>query len=304
MRITMSQLHAIIAVVESGSYSLAARRLGLSQPSVYKAARSLQNLFDRQLFRPSPLGVEPTHYAREFVRHASIALSEIERGHEEILEYQGRMEGRVAIGTLPLVRTRILPSAITKLLAMFPDCQIEILDGVYDDLLAALRHGSLDILLGALRNPPPIKDISQTPLFEDELAIIVRAGHPITELEKPGFQDLTGLEWIVPRNPTPTRTYFENMFPRNGYNVPTRIIETSSLMAIRALLYESDRAAILSPRQAIYEIENNDLEIVTLRLESSGRSIGMTVRENWKPTGIQARFIEILRAETHGLSTE
>ena len=296
-RITISQLRAFIMVCQSGSYSLAARRLGLSQPSVYKSARSIEIEFDRKLFRPSSAGVDPTPKAREFARYASIALSEIERAQEEVQEHQGKMAGRLAIGTLPLIRTRVLPASITALLAAYPDAKIQIFDGVYSDLLDSLRHGELDFMIGALRDPLPVKDIVQEPLFNDDLSILVRANHPILKIKTPSLKHLSDLNWIVPRSGTPTRTYFDQMFESVQQERALRLVECSSLVAIRAMLLNSDRATILSSHQAGYEIDKGDLCIVKFKLNGSTRPIGVTTRHNWRPTGLQAEFLEKIRIE-------
>ncbi|MEP1143280.1 MAG: LysR family transcriptional regulator [Henriciella sp.] len=291
-------MRAFISVCESGSYSLAARRLGLSQPSVYKSARSIEIEFDQKLLRPSSSGVDPTPKAREFTRLASIALSEIERAQEEVHEHQGRMAGRLAIGALPLVRTRVLPKTITSLLQDYPDANVQIFDGVYGDLLNSLRHGNLDFILGALRDPQPAKDIDQEHLFLDGLSIIVRAGHPILSLSKPKRQDLKNMDWIVPRRGTPTREYFESFLPHEADQEKINLIECSSLVAIRAMLLASDRATILSSHQASYEIDKQDLAVVNTDLPESQRSIGVSTRSDWRATGIQREFLKRLRHES------
>lgn len=300
-RISVSQLRAFITVCACGSYSLAARRLRLSQPSVYKSARSIEIAFDRKLLRPSYSGVDPTPKAKEFSRYASIALSEIERAQEEVHEQQGRMSGRLAIGTLPLVRTRVLPNAVASLVKTFPEANVKIFDGVYSDLLNSLRHGDLDFLLGALRHPLPVKDIEQERLFFDDLNVIVRSGHPILEIECPTIDDLAGLDWIVPRPGTPTRDYFEGLFAEHQTATRASHIECSSLVAIRAILLASNRATILSSHQAGYEITNQDLAMVNIELARSQRPIGITTRSNWKPTNIQREFLSRLQRETSDL---
>ena len=211
-RISISQLRAFIMVCQTGSYSLAARELGLSQPSVYKSARSVEVTLDKKLFRPSSVGVDPTPRAREFARHASIALSEIERAQEEVHEQQGKMAGRLAIGTLPLIRAKVLPNAVTAVLNEHPDAQVQVFDGVYSDLLDSLRHGELDLILGALRYPSPAKDVEQGALFDDGLSILVRRDHPLSAAGTPSMEQLAKLDWVVPRKGTPTHRYFESLF--------------------------------------------------------------------------------------------
>ncbi len=300
-RLSVSQLRAFIMVCHSGSYSLAAKRLGLSQPSIYKSARSIEIAYDCELFRPSSSGVDPTVKAKEFARFASIALSEIERAQEEIQEHRGKVAGRLAIGTLPLIRTRILPRAVTNLLKVYPDAKIQIVDGVYGDLLDSMRHGDLDLVLGALRYPAPVKDVEQEKLFDDGLSILVRRGHPLLSKMEPVAEQLAQLDWIVPRRGTPTRQYFEAFFDSYADADNIRRIECSSLIAIRAMLLSSDRATILSSHQAGYEIGKGDLRVLNVDLVGSERPIGITTRQNWRPTRLQGDFLTHIRHESQTL---
>jgi DNA-binding transcriptional LysR family regulator len=298
--ITRVQLRALIAIVEQGGYSLAARALGVSQPSVHRAARKLENLCRQRLFVASGQGVDITVPARELARCASLALVEIGQAIEELRELRGILDGRIWIGCLPLGRTRIVPQAVTRLLDRFPDVKVRIVDGAYADLLNALRHGQIDILFGALRLPPPSSDIVQEEMFAEPLSLIVRAGHPI--LSNPRFDaiSLSKLDWVLPREGTPARSSFKAFFSSHAVTAPQRIIECSSLIALRALLTGSDRIGLLSVEQVRYEIDAGFLKILAAPMPNTERPIGVAVRQHWQPTSVQTEFIALLRQACRG----
>lgn len=89
--------------------------------------------------------------------------------------------GQTVIGAMPLGRSFIVPEPVLRFAALRPSHQISILDGPYESLLDALRHGRADVLVGALRESVP-GGVVQELLFEDPLAIIVRKGHPLARL--------------------------------------------------------------------------------------------------------------------------
>ncbi len=72
------------------------------------------------------------------------------------------------------------------------------------------------------------------------------------------------------------------------------MIECSSLVAIRSLLLDSDRVALLPARQVELEVEMGILAASPQPLEGTGRDIGITVRKNWQPTRLQKRFLALL----------
>lgn len=293
-QVTTSQLKSLIAIVDTGGYSLAARKLGLAQPTIYRAAKELEARIGTQLFQRTSRGVEASDAARMLARHAELAFSEIRQGFEEISEMQGLMSSRVAVGSLPLARVELLPRAVTRLLQVYPDARVSIMDGPYTEQLHALRYGHIDWIIGALREPVPTTDIVQQHLFEEPLAIVVRNLHPLLGPTRPTAAILAELEWIAPPRQTPARDLLEAFFTSNGIGIPTRIIECSSLITIRGLLQDSDRAALLSPSQVRRDVATNQLAIVGEPLPDSNRPIGLTLRANWQPTLVQSEFSRII----------
>ena len=296
--ITASQLRALVAIVETGGYSLAARKLGLAQPTVYPAAKDLEARMGAQFFNRSAKGVETTDSARLLARYAELALSEIRQGFEEISELMGNIGTRVSVGSLPLARAELIPTAITRLLELYPDAKVSILDGPYEEQLHALRYGRIDWIIGALRNPTPTANIVQQHLFDEPLSIVVRTGHPLLGPQAPDPAALAELEWIAPREHTPTRHLFTAMFVRAGVPIPQRVIECSSLVATRGLLQMGDRAALLSPSQVRRDVESKQLAVLADSLPETTRSIGLTTRIDWVPTSIQEKFADIVRGLT------
>ena len=118
---TTSQLRALIAVVDTGGYSTAARRLGVAQPTVHRAARQLERLAGRTLFERSAPGVKPSAAATMLARYSNLVFAEIRQGFEEIRETLGQMaNSRVADRQPPARAIRVSAIApVTKLLSMY-----------------------------------------------------------------------------------------------------------------------------------------------------------------------------------------
>lgn len=288
--VTSVQLRALVAIAEAGNFSLAARSIGISQPSLHRAARDLEHLCAVPLFEKASTGILLTKLAEGLVMNTKLALMELDQGYDEIAAWKGGRGGRVAIGSMPLARSAILPAAINDLLGQAPDTRISIIDGPYRELLYALRHGDIDILIGALRDPVPVDDIEQTALFDDPLAIVARVNHPLMKQDVITHEDLAKCAWIVPRRGAPTREYFESMFPEGGLR-PQSVIVTGSLILIRRLLSTSDQVTIISRHQIAQEEKYGELKRLPITLSDTERPIGFTTRKGWSPTAIQKDFL-------------
>ncbi|MBB3060178.1 LysR family transcriptional regulator [Microbulbifer rhizosphaerae] len=299
--LTVAQLRALITVVNTGSFSHAANQLGLSQPTVQRAARELETVSGQELFRRSPFGVEPTWRARQMARYANLAFDEIRQGFDEVRSLTGgKLVASLAVGSLPLARTRMVPQAVSRLLQVYPETRVKIVDGPYDEQLHALLHAQIHMIVGALRHPLPSPDIRQEVLFDDPLYIVVRPGHPLLAKRRASARVLSQLDWIAPRERTPARKAFSHFFQREKLTPPEHVIECSSLVAIRSLLRDTDRAALLPARQVEVDVKAGLLAVMPTPLAGTTRAIGITTRNDWKPTAVQARFIELL----HDFSTQ
>jgi len=288
--LTSVQLRAFLALCETGNYSWASRNLGVSRPSVHRAINDLERISGLTLFLKTARGLESTQAGEQLRQRVQLAFAELGQGMEEIDALLGHDSARIAIGSLPLARSFILPKAINDLSAVRPDVRVNVLDGSYRDLLHALRYGEIDLLIGALRDPVLVDDVAQEELFVDKLAIVARAGHPLSG--KPGIdvEALARFPWVTPAQNIPTREHFDALFLDAGYSPPERLVETSSLILIRGILLGSDRLTIISRHQIARELEAGILTALDFDLDGSDRPIGIARRADWSPTATQSLF--------------
>lgn len=294
MSLSYAQLQALIAVSESENFTLAARRLGLAQPTVHRAVTQIEQEAARSLFERTSFGILPTRLCQALAQAARLAIYEFDQADTELAEFNGGEAGEIVIGAMPLARSGILPRALARFRAERPTYPVWIHDGPYDELLSALRRGSIDFLVGALREPAPIGDVVQQRLFDDRLALLARPGHPLAERADLTVDDLLGFPWVVPRRGTPTRDQFETLFTSQEKKAPERLIESGSLLLMRELLNESDHLGCLSRHQSQRECDHGLLITLTYPTDHLIRPIGLTSRENWRPTNAQKRMLELI----------
>ncbi len=299
-RLSETQLQAFLALGEKGSHVAAARHLGVSQPAISRSVRDLEVVLGVALWRRAGAAGEPTIEGRTLARAAGVCFREIELAAEAVREQQGLSDGAMRIGALPLSRASWVPDAIVATLEQFPGARIGLVDGPYDEQLAALHHGRIDVIVGALRTGAAPEALDQTALFDDALSIVVRPDHPVL---KPGVSPdwLAAQTWILPARGTPGRDRFLAYLTTLGLPEPRRIVECGSLVATRALLRGSDFAAPLSRRQIRLELEAGLLALAAEALPGTERPIGIATRPGFRPTRLYAGFIEALRGLTETL---
>lgn len=294
--LTAAQLKALAAMAEARSFSMAAANAGVSQPSLHRAARNLENLAGIPFFESAEDGMALTPAALAFAQRAKLFRAELQQGYDEIGLALGRDSTAIVIGTLPLARTAILPAAIDAMVRERAGVQLRVVDGPYGELLRLLRFGDIDFMIGALREPPPVEDIQQERLFDDPLAIVVGRRHPLAGRAQVALDDLLGFPWVAPPRSTPAGQYlFERLGIGGLAETPVRVV-SSSLVLIRGLLAAGDYITIISPHQIRHELAAGEMTPLAFDLGDSSRPIGLTFRDGWRPTATQARFLDMVRA--------
>jgi DNA-binding transcriptional LysR family regulator len=290
---TTAQLQALIATREAENFTLAARRMSRAQPTIHRAVSILEQEAGRSLFERTAHGLVATRQAHVLAQAARLFFAEIDQAEADAAGLVGREVGRIVVGAMPLSRSYLLPRAIARFRQRRPTLPVKALDGPYEDMMNGLRRGEVDFLIGALRDPAPIGDITQESLFQDRLDIVARHDHPALSLSKPKFADLIHYPFVVGIEGTPGRRIFDRMTTVSGN--PPSLVETGSMILMRELLRISDHLGFISRLQIEAEIRLGALVRVPVDLSDTRRPIGLTRRADWLPTQAQAEFIEDLR---------
>lgn len=289
-------LDAFLATAEHQDLAVAAEHLGVTSAAVSLSLRKLEDALGAKLLERTPPAVMPTVIGRDLARYVKLARSHLRHAVNELAGLQGARRGRVVVGTLPFVRTIIVPRAITRLLRGHPYLDVATVEGPYDDLAAALRCGDIDLMVGALRGGSADRDLAEERILDESLSVVVRAGHPLCKRAVVRWQDLLAFDWILPRRGTPTRELFEQSVARQGQRVPPHVVETSSLVTLRGMLLESNRITILSRHQVLFEEQYGLLSVLAFALSGTSRPIGITCRRRGELSPAAALLAGEIRA--------
>jgi LysR family transcriptional regulator, regulator for genes of the gallate degradation pathway len=293
--ITNTQLRALLGVNDFGNYSIAARKIGISQPSLHRVAKDLEKVSGLQFYVKTPQGIDLTEPAQTLAQFSRLAFAELRQAFEELDAAKGIDSARIVVGTLPLARSYILPKAISDLTQTRPSVRISVVDGPYDDILYGLRHGEIDLMIGALRDPIPIDDVEQLELFRDQLGIYARSDHPLSNRAKVSIEELKSYPWVISREGTPTRDHFDRFFALRATTAPEQLVESSSLILLRGILRQSDRLTMISSHQVRDEVAQEQVCRIPIDITNTERPIGITTRTDWKPTDTQKLLISLLQ---------
>jgi LysR family transcriptional regulator for bpeEF and oprC len=146
----ISSLQFFVRVVESGSFSQAARELGVGQPAVSKQIAALEKRLGAQLLNRTSRGLRPTPSGIELYEDAILVLRYLDDAESRVANAQQRPKGSVRVAAPPVLTSMMIVPELPKFFDEFPDVSIELVvseryaDLIQEGLDLALRVGSLD----------------------------------------------------------------------------------------------------------------------------------------------------------------
>ncbi|MEQ9396036.1 LysR family transcriptional regulator [Marinobacter salarius] len=167
--ITLAQLRALIAVDDTGSFTLASERLSRTQSAVSHSIMQLEQEFGTPLFERQREGAVPTAAGKLAIKEARIALVHLERLEHAVRGEAALMSGRLRLACFSSAVNWILGDALAEFSRRYPAIDLEILELADETSLSALRERKVDLGMVNL----PCASIATFPLFEDELCIII-----------------------------------------------------------------------------------------------------------------------------------
>ncbi|HUO23398.1 MAG TPA: LysR family transcriptional regulator [Caulobacteraceae bacterium] len=291
-RVSFNQLLAMSATENFGSFRRAARATGLSEASIHRAVRALEQTLGEDLLLRTKLGVTPTAAGSSLASSVRRAKAEFEAGFEDI---KANGVPKLSIGTTPTLRVGLLSNAIAALWKDGRNVRFRIEDARYAESISGLMEGVYDFVLCPVRTDLPAS-LVQRVIGVEKLEIAARVDHPLIRTGRtPDAQALAEYPWICNPPGTPRRAAWEQLFLSQGVNPPLPHLECKPPEAICSLLAISDALALIPFNQLQTEAASGALTTIKFPAPPALRDIAIITRANWRPDPTQQRLIDLLR---------
>ena len=207
----IAALKAFIAVADSGSFSLAAEQLFLTQPAISKRVSALENELEARLFDRIGRGVSLTEAGQALLPRARNILLDLEDSVRALSNLSGEVHGTLRFGTSHHVGLHRLPPVLKEFVHVYPEVRLDIRFMDSEEACLAVEHGELELAIVTL--PPSPANVLQTEkVWDDPLAIMVARDHPLAQKRRPSLRDLASHPVILPATGTYTRQIAEAAF--------------------------------------------------------------------------------------------
>jgi DNA-binding transcriptional LysR family regulator len=226
MDLQVAHLRTLQAIARHGSFSRAAQALNLTQPAVSMQVRHLEQALGQPLLERVGKRAFPTRAGQLLLAHADRALRELEAGVERVQQLRGVVAGRVRLGTSASISIYLLPPALRRFRARYPETEVVVVTGNAAEITRAIVANALDV--GIVSLPVRDRELVVAPFFRDELVAIAPAewGAPTGAPPPPGHSEAPRPSRAAPRS-------------RESGRRRTRTIDAPTLAGHPLILFEA-----------------------------------------------------------------
>ena len=281
MNLEIRHLKLIAAIAETGSVTRAGNRLHLTQSALSHQLRDAEEQLGTRLFERQKGTMTVTAAGERLLVSARTILTELERAEKEIHDGNacgnGADRGSIRLSTECYTVYHWLPPRLKMFQRKFPAVEFELMVEATDNPFQALLEGKLDLAI--VCEPIRNRKIKYTPLFEDEMVVIVSPDHRMAGklyAEPPDFADQTLFLY-----PPKSESTLMNQFLTPAGIAPRRIQEVMLTEAIIEMVRGGLGVATVARWAAAPQLASG--AVVGLSLTAGG------FRRNWSAAQLREK---------------
>jgi len=281
-------------LVETKSFSKAAKLNGITQSAVSQQARSMERTFKTLMIDRSQKQFNLTREGQRIYEAAKEILHGYEKLQSELQEMKKVISGTIRISTIYSIGLHELPPYIKKFLHDFPSVNVRIeyrrSNLVYEDIL----HNSVDF--GLVAFPQRTRQIEMIPFRNDRLILIANPNHPLAKAEDVDIKTLAEHKFIGFDPDIPTRKAVDQIFRDYKLEI-TPVMEFDNIETVKRAVEIDHGIAIVPQATVLQEVRQGTLVTINFKGKEFTRPLAIMHRKGRVLTPAMKKFIDILNVE-------
>jgi DNA-binding transcriptional LysR family regulator len=280
-------------LVETKSFSKAAKLNGITQSAVSQQARSMERHFKTLMIDRSQKQFQLTREGQRVYETAKEILHDYEKLMSELQEMKKVISGTIRLSTIYSIGLHELPPYIKKFLTDFPSVNVRVeyrrSNLVYEDIL----HNAVDF--GLVAFPVKMRQIEVVPFREDKLVLICHPNHPLSKLKEVDVKQLAKHKFIGFDPDIPTRKAVDNIFRDHKFEIEP-VMEFDNIETVKRAVEIDAGIAIVPQATVVQEIGQGTLCSIVFRGKGFSRPLALLHRKGRVLAPAMKKFIDTLAA--------
>ena len=247
----LEQLQAFLAVAETGSFQAAARKCGVTQSTISRQVRAIEDDLAVPLFHRSAQA-KLTLAGTSLLPRATRICKEWTQAKTEIHDLVHGHQSELCVSGIHSVCAYLLPPIVTQFCNTHPHVQLRVTALGSDRALKVLRDGLVDISI-VMHNPllTSNQEMLVTPLYEEPVEVLMAADHPLTEHHTVPWAEIARYPQVVFKDGYGMQRIVQEQFQTHSKELNIAL-ELNTLDAFRGVVRQGNMVALL-PKSALAE---------------------------------------------------
>jgi len=278
-------------VAETGSISVAAKNLYISQSAVSQSTKQLETALQARLFVRSPRGVTLTSEGQMLYQYVRNALGLIATGEDKLSQAQQLLVGSLTIGASDTVTSFFLTHYLDQFHRLHPGIRLKIVSGRSAKVLSMLKSGAVDI---AFASSPSDSTVQSWPCFATHSAFVAGTEYECDFEHVYTRQEIADFPLILLERKASSRVFLEQEFLKSGVTL-TPEIELSSRSLLVSLARIGLGVAGVTLEFVQDSLDAGDIRLLKTDFTIPARSVDMCTLREVHPTAAATAFMEMVR---------
>lgn len=188
MNVTLRQLRAFLAVARTGSFTLAAESLYITQSALSGLIKELEQSLGVRLIDRSTRHVYLTEIGQRLHPLLDGVMHDLDSALHQVHDDKEMKTGLVRVAASQLLASTLMPELIATFQAEHPMIQVRLVDSPVESVMARVFSGEVELGVGPERQPN--SDITSTRLFDGPFMVVLPDGHALTKRKTVRWSDL------------------------------------------------------------------------------------------------------------------
>ncbi len=292
---TLTELRYIVALAQERSFSRAAERCSVSQPTLSVAIARLEDELGVQLFERGKGFVSPSAVGVRVVEQAQQALKEADKVRQIAMVGRDQLDGPLRLGVIHTIGPYLLPQLIQSLKHVAPHMPLAIEENMTSNLAEMLRENEVDVVIIAL--PFDMPGVLTRPIYDESFKVIVPRGHEWENKARIAPEEVAGDEVLLLKAGNCFRDQVLGACPQVS-SPETDVRLGHSIGTIRCMVASGLGVSVLPDGALRHPYSNDLISVIPFTEPEPSRRIALA----WRTGFVRPKAIDALVAAVQGLN--
>lgn len=299
---TLQQLRILKAIATKKNFTRAASSLYISQPSLSKQIKILEENLDTVLINRERNNISLTESGKVFLQYSERILILCEESCRALVDLKKGDRGNLKVGASQTIGTYLMPRILALFAQNYPQIDLKVQVNSTRTIATSIIKREIDVaIVGGEMSKKLKKRLTIQPFVYDELSLIISKSHPFAIKKVIKKEDLYCLDFITLHSTSTIKKFIDNILIQNDIqtNSLRTILQLNSIEGIKTAVSLGLGAAFVSSSSIEKEIRLKQIKILKIENLNINRRLSIISNPDCsKSKAFQLFYNELIRLKT------